>query len=115
MDDRRPDGVWPVVRAASAPASAPVSARARYRRLLSRARPLGAFHATHVLMYGVTRFIEGDARWPGAGFARPRLELVRQRGHEADGRSRGERIGRANAFRGQASAMRPDATRGKPT
>ena len=26
-----------------------------------------------------------------------------------------ERIGRANAFRGQASAMRPDATRGKST
>ena len=26
-----------------------------------------------------------------------------------------ERIGRANAFRGQASAMRPEATRGKST
>jgi hypothetical protein len=33
-----------------------------YAELLSRARPLGAFHATHVLMYGVTRFIEGGAR-----------------------------------------------------
>ncbi len=37
-------------------------AKQAYAALLSRARPLGAFHATHVLMYGVTRFIEGDAR-----------------------------------------------------
>jgi hypothetical protein len=37
-------------------------AKEAYAELLSRARPLGAFHATHVLMYGVTRFIEGDAR-----------------------------------------------------
>ncbi len=37
-------------------------AKQGYAELLSRARPLGAFHATHVLMYGVTRFIEGDAR-----------------------------------------------------
>jgi len=37
-------------------------AKQAYAALLSRARSLGAFHATHVLMYGVTRFIEGDAR-----------------------------------------------------
>ena len=38
------------------------NAKQAYAALLSRARPLGAFHATHVLMYGVTRFIEGDTR-----------------------------------------------------
>ena len=37
-------------------------AKQAYAALLSRAQPLGAFHATHVLMYGVTIFIEGDAR-----------------------------------------------------
>ncbi|MDP3154516.1 MAG: hypothetical protein Q8N23_17695 [Archangium sp.] len=30
-----------------------------FAKLLSEAQPLGAFHAVHVLMYGVTRFFEG--------------------------------------------------------
>ena len=33
----------------------------RYARLLAIARPLAAFHATHVLMFGVTRFFQGDS------------------------------------------------------
>lgn len=36
-------------------------AKQAYVALLPRARSLGAFHATHVLLYGVTRFVEGDA------------------------------------------------------
>jgi hypothetical protein len=36
-------------------------AKQAYAALLPRARSLGAFHATHVLMSGVTRFLEGDA------------------------------------------------------
>jgi tetratricopeptide (TPR) repeat protein len=32
-----------------------------YAKLLRTAKPLGAFHAGHVLMYGVTRFFQGDA------------------------------------------------------
>lgn len=35
-------------------------ARAGFAALLPQARSLQAFHATHVLMYGVTRFLEGD-------------------------------------------------------
>lgn len=34
-------------------------ARESFARLLVLAQPLGAFHAVHVLMYGVTRFFEG--------------------------------------------------------
>lgn len=34
-------------------------ARESFARLLVVAQPLGAFHAVHVLMYGVTRFFEG--------------------------------------------------------
>jgi hypothetical protein len=36
-------------------------AKQGYAALLPRARSLGAFHATHVLMYGLTRYLEGDA------------------------------------------------------
>ncbi len=35
-------------------------ARDAFVALLPQARSLQAFHATHVLMYGVTRFLEGD-------------------------------------------------------
>lgn len=35
-------------------------AKAGFAALLPQARSLQAFHATHVLMYGVTRFLEGD-------------------------------------------------------
>jgi hypothetical protein len=34
-------------------------AREGFAQLLVTARPLGAFHAVHLLMYGVTRFFEG--------------------------------------------------------
>ena len=37
-------------------------AKEAFARLLVTARPLGAFHAVHVLMYGVTRFFEGDTK-----------------------------------------------------
>lgn len=37
-------------------------AQRAYVALLRTARPLGAFHALHVLMYGVTRFLQGDTR-----------------------------------------------------
>lgn len=37
-------------------------ARAGFGALLVTARPLGAFHAVHVLMYGVTRFCEGETK-----------------------------------------------------
>lgn len=37
-------------------------ARVLFEGLLVQARPLGAFHAVHVLMYGVTRFFEGDTK-----------------------------------------------------
>ncbi|APR82788.1 Hypothetical protein A7982_08137 [Minicystis rosea] len=37
-------------------------ARRAYAELLRKARPLGAFHAVHVLMYGITCFLEGDAK-----------------------------------------------------
>ena len=37
-----------------------VGAREGFVALLPQARSLQAFHATHVLMYGVTRFLEGD-------------------------------------------------------
>lgn len=37
-------------------------AREAFAKLLFTARPLGAFHAVHVLMYGVTRFFEGETR-----------------------------------------------------
>ena len=37
-------------------------ARRAYATLLREAQPLGAFHAVHVLMYGITCFLEGDAK-----------------------------------------------------
>lgn len=37
-------------------------AKEGFARLLVTARPLGAFHAVHVLMYGVTRFFEGATK-----------------------------------------------------
>lgn len=37
-------------------------AREGFAKLLVTARPLGAFHAVHVLMYGVTRYFEGDTK-----------------------------------------------------
>jgi hypothetical protein len=37
-------------------------AQRAFAALLPRARPLGAFHATHVLMYGVTRYLQGDTQ-----------------------------------------------------
>ncbi len=37
-------------------------AREAFAALLFIDRPLGAFHAVHVLMYGVTRFFEGEAK-----------------------------------------------------
>ncbi|MFZ5439155.1 MAG: hypothetical protein ACOZQL_04060 [Myxococcota bacterium] len=37
-------------------------ARDAYAALLVKAQPLGAFHAVHVLMYGVARFCEGHTR-----------------------------------------------------
>lgn len=37
-------------------------ARTGFAALLRTARPLGAFHAVHVLMYGVTRFFEGETK-----------------------------------------------------
>ena len=37
-------------------------AREGFAKLLVTARPLGAFHAVHVLMYGVTRFFEGETK-----------------------------------------------------
>lgn len=37
-------------------------AKAGFGQLLPRARPLGAFHAVHVLMYGVASFFEGDPK-----------------------------------------------------
>ncbi|MFT3773950.1 MAG: hypothetical protein QM820_51940 [Minicystis sp.] len=37
-------------------------AQRAYVALLRKAQPLGAFHAVHVLMYGITRFLEGDAK-----------------------------------------------------
>ncbi len=37
-------------------------AREAFAALLFTARPLGAFHAVHVLMYGVTRFFEGATK-----------------------------------------------------
>ncbi len=37
-------------------------AKALNEDLLVRARPLSAFHAVHVLMYGIVRSCEGDAR-----------------------------------------------------
>lgn len=37
-------------------------ARAAFGELLFTARPLGAFHAVHVLMFGVSRFFEGHAK-----------------------------------------------------
>ena len=36
------------------------AARLAFAALLRMAKPLGAFHAVHVLMYGVCRFLEGD-------------------------------------------------------
>ncbi|MDP1823828.1 MAG: hypothetical protein Q8L48_11310 [Archangium sp.] len=37
-------------------------AREGFAALLHTARPLGAFHAVHVLMYGVTRYFEGETK-----------------------------------------------------
>lgn len=37
-------------------------ARADFAELLFTARPLGAFHAVHVLMFGVSRFFEGHSK-----------------------------------------------------
>lgn len=37
-------------------------AREAFAALLVKAQPLGAFHAMHVLMYGVTRFCEGHTK-----------------------------------------------------
>lgn len=37
-------------------------AKEGFAKLLVTARPLGAFHAVHVLMYGVTRFFEGATK-----------------------------------------------------
>lgn len=37
-------------------------AHAAFAKLLSEGQPLGAFHAVHVLMFGVTRFFEGATK-----------------------------------------------------